>query len=77
MSKKRIRVVKVIGWRISDARFDGFSTHYVLPATAEAYEQMVEQIAELIFVPLDSTKGETNRRAAMYLRAIGITPPKK
>lgn len=53
-----------------------------LPATAEAYERMVEQVSKAIWrdsVFSDNTALRNAYRPAARaaLRAIGITPPKK
>lgn len=83
MSKKRIRAVVITG---AFAPAD-MGPQYVLPATADAYEQMVEQGA--IALNTKSSLGqswlglrECSRKyfrdeSSVVLRAIGITPPKK
>jgi len=84
MSKKRIRAERttLLNWGGEDREV------IVLPATAEAYEQMVEQAAVAIaeyrnwkgafYTDVPINVRETYRGdARAALRAIGITPPKK
>lgn len=77
MSAKRIKALKVRGWKIEHVRIDGPSIHYVLPATADAYEQMIKQASN------DLSNADANDRCSYdeMVRAVakswGITPPKK
>lgn len=58
---------------------------YILPATADAYEQMVEQVATTLIHVKPETRPAIHAEiqeqyrvgARAALRAIGITPPKK
>lgn len=56
---------------------------WVLPADAESYEQMVEQMAKAPYhdytwtVLSDREKGEYRHAVRVQLRAIGIRQPKK
>lgn len=73
MSKKRIRAVRfgshTLGWR------------WELPADADSYERMVNQIAQSMSPGSWDMHGESHdylrQDARDALRAIGITPPKK
>jgi len=73
MSKKRIKA------QLMEAAPKGgtsFKYEWVLPATSEAYEQMVEQMAKAARAyDINKIGHDVMTRAA--LRAIGITPPKK
>lgn len=69
MSKKRIKAERVMHSLFSDKPG---TPAYILPATATAYEQMVEQMAQAMLCGIGYEP--MVRRA---LRAIGITAPKK
>ena len=72
MSKKRIRAERttLLNWGGADREV------IVLPATAEAYEQIVEQMAQATLGP-SWPMWQRKEKAVTALRAIGITPPKK
>lgn len=79
MSTKRIRAIPA--YKFSDEELYGKvpsgrcgQKFYVLPATAEAYEQMVEQMAKALSA---KWTGTYTGDVGVVLRAIGITPPKK
>jgi len=66
-------------------RLDKVEDMWGLPATAEAYERMVEQMARSLCYPTallwphlgEPQRNEQRNKARAALRAIGITPPKK
>jgi len=81
---KRIKAVLVDTYE--DARFEErrwTGEAWQLPADAESYEQMVEQMAKAPYhdytwtVLSDREKGEYRHAVRVQLRAIGIRQPKK
>lgn len=83
MKTKRIKAVTAMGWNIAHPKLDGPTMYYILPADAESYERMVEQMAKAPYhdytwtVLSDREKGEYRHAVRVQLRAIGITQPKK
>lgn len=65
--RKKVKAVEQYSW-------DEFSETWEIPRTAEAYDQMVEQIANSVNFH-ECFIGETGAKNA--LRAIGITRPKE
>jgi hypothetical protein len=83
MSTKKVKARKM--WKDRPESVWSFSVHheqfkdfqspvYVLPATPEAYEQMVEQGAAS---RIEGDAAELRQDAILSLAAIGITQPKK
>jgi hypothetical protein len=88
MKTKRIKAATVMGWNIAHPKLDGPTMHYILPADAESYERMVEQMAAAIFRDLlpctstswaaaqDGDKAWMRHASRAALKAIGITNPR-
>lgn len=77
MSKKRIRAKRTTDWKHSEGMRFAVGEIWTLPATVEAYEQMIKQAVN------DLANADANDRCSYdeMVRAVaaswGITPPKK
>jgi hypothetical protein len=78
MSRTKVRARKM--WRqdsngrIWEYADRGLSPVFVMEGTPEALAQIEEQIAQMIFVPLNAPKGDTNRIARSIMLNLGLPP---